>query len=447
MERKIALITAALIAVFALRVNARDASLENLSAESIKNDSLPSAAPSPSHAQVSAADEREWLVMVFVNGRNNLWQHAVADINEMEMAGSSGRVAVTAELGLPQDRGNSARFYVMKDTTPAAGDRRGPIISPAMKVPGADMGSWKHFVDFAKWSYANYPAKKVLAIIWNHGSGRIDIGGADNAGSELGIAYDELTRNFIRNKQLALAFREIESSIGKKVSIYASDACLMQMASVAYEIKGSVELIVGSEEIIPNDGFPYDAILRELASDPAMNSEALGSLIVNDFSAYYRSTDKNTALSAVKASKLPEFTRLLNDWVRAAAVPPHRKIILEAENEALAFEKGYTGPDTSHNARSKDLYDFIDLMGAKADKSSVLYARSAALKDFIVGRLVLDSKTTQEGGDYDRAHGLAVYFPKLIYDASYDETLFARDSLWDDFLKWKLDPSYAEVQK
>ena len=128
--------------------------------------------------------------------------------------------------------------------------------------------------------------------------------------------------------------------------------------------------------------------------------------------------------------------------MRAAAVPANRKKILEAEQEALAFEYGYKGNDTIGNARSKDLYDFVDLVGKKAGNASKVFAKGELLKDFIAAKLVISNKTTQVGGDYDRAKGIAVYFPKLIYDSSYDENLFSRDSLWDDFLKWKLDPAY-----
>jgi hypothetical protein len=44
--------------------------------------------------------EKEWLVMAYINGRNNLWPHAVADVNEMERTCSWGNMHVVAQLGL-----------------------------------------------------------------------------------------------------------------------------------------------------------------------------------------------------------------------------------------------------------------------------------------------------------------------------------------------------------
>lgn len=425
---------------------AQDISFEDISAAALKAGGAAPAAPAPVAAAPGAiaapAAEREWLVLVFINGRNDLAQGGIIDVNEMEMVGSTDKVAVTVELGLLNDRGNSSRFYIQKDTTAGAAKKLGDIVSPAVKVPGSDMGSWKHFVDFARWSYRKYPAKKVMVVLWGHGSGRAEVGGADNLGAELGVATDDLTKNFIRNRQLALALVEIERAIGRKISIYASDACLMQMASVVYEIGNSAELIVGSEEIVPGDGFPYDAVLARLAADPGMSPQALSSAMVDDFSAYYSATPEKAVLSVVDPSALPGFVRLLNDWVRAAAVPANRDKILWAEQETLAFEHGYNGHDTVGNARSKDLYDFVDQVGKKAGDASEVRARGELLKNFISSRLVTASGSAQAESIYGRSKGIAAYFPKLIYDPSYDETLFARDSLWDDFLKWKLDPSY-----
>jgi len=452
MKQTITLILAFAATALVTDINAQNISFDELQSgiERIKAAGSFSAVPPapapaaavPSDMAAPAATEREWLVMVFINGRNNLAQAAIKDVNEMEMVGSTDKVAVTAEVGLLQDGGNSSRLFIQKDTTADAGNKLGAIISPAVKVPGADMGSWQHFVDFAKWSYSRYPAKKVMAILWNHGSGRIDIGGADNTGAELGIAYDDLTRNFIRNKQIGMALKEIQSAIGKKVDVYDSDACLMQMAEVDYEIKDSVDVIVGSEESAPNAGLPYDTILAALTANPSADAETLGAIMVDKYADSYAGSAENATLSAIRSSRLAGFTEVLNDWVKAAAIPAHREKLLEAENEALSFEGGYNGNDTSYSARSKDLADFVDLVGRKTDKDSKLYAKGEALKKFINTRLVIANKIAAVEPTYNRARGLAVYFPKLIYDASYDENIFSRDSLWDDFLKWKLDPAY-----
>ncbi|OGR62522.1 MAG: hypothetical protein A2X34_05600 [Elusimicrobia bacterium GWC2_51_8] len=452
--RKNILLAMALVAALTLGVGAQDISFDALYRNSFGLSAVPVSVPAPvaavpvEAAAAAAPAEREWLVMVFVNGRNNLAPSAITDINEMETVGSTDKVAVTAELGLINDRGTSARFLVQKDTTfPVADMVAGDydpahIISGGVKVPNSDMGSWKHFADFAKWSMRRYPAKKVMAVIWNHGSGRVDIGGADNSGAELGIAYDDTTRNFIRNRQIAMALAEIARATGKKVDVYASDACLMQMASVVYELKDKTDVVVGSEEIVPGNGFPYDTILQALNSDPGTDAEGLGRIIVEQFSAFYDANqtalldgDEGTAISAVRTSQLDAFVQVLNAWVSEAEKWENAAVFKPALSKALSFDYGYDGRDTIYNVRSKDLSDLISQVNNNPKASPELKAGGLAVQKFIADRLIIANANTGPNDDYTRAMGLAVYFPKMIYDSSYDETRFAADSLWENFIK------------
>ncbi|MCK5358960.1 MAG: hypothetical protein KAJ48_11240, partial [Elusimicrobiales bacterium] len=335
--------TLILVFTFALYAGAQDTSFEDFSKDlnNVKavninpasNGSTSSPAPTPaltpSHSSISAqAEMPEWLVMVFINARNNLWRAGILDINEMEIIGSTDKIAVTAEIGIIQDKGNSTRFFIQKDTDTST------ITSPGVQVMNSDMGSWKHFVNFAKWSIRRHPAKKYMVILWNHGSGRVDIGGADNTGAELGIAYDDLTRNFIRNSQIAMALKEISQYAGKKVDVYSSDACLMQMLSVAYEIKDHAEYLVQSEEIVPGYGFPYDTLLTDLNAKPSSSGEEGARIIVDRYNEFYElkksillSSKKGTTMSSIDSNKFPGFVSLLNQWIKLAVKSDRDKII------------------------------------------------------------------------------------------------------------------------
>jgi len=60
--------------------------------------SVPAAAPVQEKGLFSKAD-KEWTIMVFVNGKNNLETYALKDMNEMEMIGSSDKVNVVVQIG------------------------------------------------------------------------------------------------------------------------------------------------------------------------------------------------------------------------------------------------------------------------------------------------------------------------------------------------------------
>ena len=297
-------------------------------------------------------------------------------------------------------------------------------------------------MNFAKWSIRRHPAKRYMVILWNHGSGRVDIGGADNSGAELGIAYDDLTRNFIRNSQIATALKEISGYAGKKVDIYSSDACLMQMLSVAYEIKDHAQYLVQSEEIVPGYGFPYDTILTSLNANPSASASVASQMIVDNYDTFYEANNhkKGTTISAINSNGFGGFNARLNAWVREAV--KNRADVLEALKGTLSFEHGYDGNDTTGNARSKDLYDLIENVNARVDSASELYKAGKALQGHMSGGLIISNENTGPDASYARAKGLAVYLPKMIYDTSYDEMLISRDTLWDDFVKWTIDESY-----
>ena len=119
----------AVLAGLTLHIRAQEIAFENMPvmADGIMgNGAVSVPEPVPAAADMfpdgAAGAEREWLVLVFVNGRNNLARAAIADVNEMEMVGSTDKVAVTVELGLLDDRGTSTRLYVAKDITAAASD-------------------------------------------------------------------------------------------------------------------------------------------------------------------------------------------------------------------------------------------------------------------------------------------------------------------------------------
>ena len=53
--------------------------------------------------------------------------------------------------------------------------------------------------------------------------------------------------------------------LGRKLDVLGLDACLMAMGEVGYQSKGSASFMIGSEQTEPAEGWPYTAVLGELA--------------------------------------------------------------------------------------------------------------------------------------------------------------------------------------
>ncbi len=364
------------------------------------------------------AAEREWLIMVYISAMNDLGILGFAEksINELEKVGSTDRVAVVVEYGMLGVGDSGARnlkfqrgsktIYITRDAD------MGSITSPAIYSSNeTDLGSAAHLTRFAKRGMRRFPAKKTALIVWGHGEGR------------LGIGMDDVGRNHIEVDQLGASLAQVKQALGRKLDVFATDACFMQTAGVAYELKDSVDVIVGSEETVPDESFPYDNILGSLASNPGMGAEAFGSLLVDTYGVRYKG--KNT-LSALRSSALPGFVEQLNSWVSAVKAEPDI-FNIAASKDVVDATYRFDMKD------SKDLYDYLGNVGTTITGGTAAKEAGASLQAYIKNRLVIRAAAP---ASTDKAHGLAIYIPDLVYNsANYEKLAIARDSLWDDFLR------------
>ncbi len=372
-------------------------------------------APAPASPEIVTADKaKEWTIMVFVNGKNNLEEYALKDMNEMEMIGSSDQVNIVTEVGRISgydssdgDWKTARRYLIKKDAN------TNKITSPVVQELGkVDMGDYKHLADFANWAKTTYPAKKYMLIVWNHGAGWIKSRGL----GDKGISYDDETGNHIDTPQLGLALKAMG-----KIDVYGSDACLMQMPEVDYEIKDYVDYIVGSEETEPGDGYTYNLLLGPLVAKPTMGAEELGKLAVNAYSDHYQSIGEGSTQSLVKTSLLNGFIPVVNDFVAATMAAGEKELVKTALNSAQSYAY----------AENKDMSHFLTLYMAST-KNADAKAKGKILQDYLLNTLVLHNRVT---GNYSDSKGLAIYMPGYV-NSTYNELAWAKVSQWDEFIGW-----------
>ncbi|HAH31739.1 MAG TPA: hypothetical protein DCL44_05430 [Elusimicrobia bacterium] len=363
--------------------------------------------PLPSADRV---DEKEWTVMVYLNGKNSMEDMAMVAANKLESVGSTDKVNIVMELGrikgYSSDDGNwtgSRRYLAQKDKLPME------ITSPVLaSFPGVDMGDYRHLAEFGQWARANFPAKRYMLVVW-YGDGWRPKGRA--------LSFDEETYNRISTPQLGQAL----SQIGR-LDIFASDAGMMQMAGVDYEIRKYADYILGSEETSPGEGYPYDTILSMLIYDFTISPENLGSLAVDAFYDYYNRIEIGT-LSLVRSERLPRLLALTNDWTAAVMGAGETELVKKAHKSAQSFV--YTD--------NKDLHDFVRLI-YEGTVNAAVREKSRVLMEFIQGSLVVNSCTFSD--DLVNARGIAVYLPVYGYNPAYDQLAWAKDGNWDEFAQW-----------
>ena len=371
---------------------------------------LPEAVPA---AAEDKAAQKEWTIMVFINAKNNLERYGLLDVNEMEKVGSSDKVNIVVEMGRiagyasnDGDWKTTRRYLVQKDNDFSK------ITSPVLADLGkTDMGDYKSLAAFANWAKTTYPAKRYMLIVWNHGAGWIKSRGMNDP---KGISYDDETGNHITTPQFGMAMKAIG-----KVDVIGTDACLMQMPEVNYEIKDYVDYIVASEETEPGDGYTYDTFLGPVVAKPTMTAKEVGAQAVNAYSDHYGTQDHTQSL--VLASAMNGFVPMVNDFVKAAM----------AANEKALIKTAMSGAQAYAYAENKDLWHFLALYGASSKDANVK-ATAKALQAYITNTLVLVNRTN---AGYSDSHGIAIYMPNYV-NSSYSSLAWARDAQWDEFIAW-----------
>lgn len=382
----------------------------------------------------ASTPEREWTFLIFLNGNNNLDSFGSMNLNQIEKVGSNDKVNVVVQWASLKNK-KVQRLFMQKDNNPRK------VTSPVVQDLGkADMGDWRSLVDFVQWGMTNYPAKHYFLDVWDHGSGWHSISAkAKSAGFHPSdISWDDTTGNFISTKQLGQAMKEISSFLGRKFDVYGSDACLMAMAEVASEMKDSVAYFVGSQELEPGEGWPYDDFLKALNSKTSEVSPAeFSTILTEEYKKAYQGGQygkKEITLSAFDLSK----TDALHQAVaalgqRLAAIDPsvRKDVITAARATQYFFYEDYG-----------DMIDFLDQM---EKKNIDLGQRVGNDIRTAVNSYVIANAVTK---DYQRAHGVAFWIPSNMstyrsYIDRYSDLEFQTQTNWADALRSVLQDGTA----
>ena len=374
---------------------------------------------------------KEWTVMFFVNGKNNLETSALTDVNHLEQLGTTPAVNITVELGRMKglQEGDDAsdgdwtgvrRYLITRDTDAAH------IASRPLDVrEKADMGDWKELADFISWSKRNFPAKRYMLLIWDHGNGwkPLKPDGKPGIGVEKSISLDDETGHEISITRVKDALLQTGG-----VHLLMADACLMQMASVAYELKDQAEVMVGSEESEPGVVERYVRFLSALDAEPSQTTEAFAAEIVRSYRDYFQSAgypkDMQVTQSALRLKKMTGLRERLDAWARLALYAGEKDLLRTAKDNCKKYD----------DADYKDLHHFISLV-TEGTRNKALRDAGRSVLDHLTGEVVAENWAM--GPD---SRGLSIYLPET-YSPLYDDLSWSKDGLWDDFAKFLSSPA------
>jgi hypothetical protein len=369
-----------------------------------------------------ASAEKEWTMLVFLNGKNSLDEFGPVNINQMESVGSTDGINVVVQWASSANK-KTQRLFIQKDQ-----DTKN-INSPVIQDMGSkvDMGDWNTVVDFVSWGVKNYPAKKYFLDIWDHGSGwHNDLQPRRCSGNASlnDISWDEETGSSISTVQLGKILDQSSKIMGHKVDLYASDACLMAMAEIADQLSDSVSVYAGSEETEPGLGWPYDKMLARWSADPSISAAQVSKILSEEYVKSFKSGDHATFSSLDVDGHMSEFN---------AAVKALGENIMNLDAGSLNKIVSLIGNAQAFDIQDyKDFFDFMALLDA---------AQLAIPKDVITRVRSLESSFVISSGatDYSRAHGVSLWIPSdshsfQSYIEAYKQLKFHAHTNWGNVL-------------
>ncbi len=427
-----------------------------------------------------AKGNASWTVLVYLAGDNNLDGAGATDLLEMKKVGSSASINVVAQFDRAGHQEATKRYLLRKGTTLAA-----DVVG---ELGETNTGDPKVLKDFLTWGIKTYPAQHYLAVLWNHGAGWDDsnlyaAGGdyfsgdappvvrkgyaLDAKGSvsvptrvtrqrngtpvPLGqvraairrggralfrttvrkmaqsraIAFDDQARDYIDNIEMKRVMLDIKRLLGRKIDILGFDACLMSMLEVGYQIRGSADYTVGSQEEEPNEGWPYDRILTALARNPAMSPAELSRVAVTQYLASY-GANSGVTFSATDLGQIDAVARAANALGGALAKAMTDPKVFAAIQSVRTRVQEYSSP-------YDDYVDLIDLCDGltKLVRVATVSAACAAVKA-AAARMILQSGW--KGARMAHSHGASIYFPKKTVCGLYRTLDFAKKNAWAKFI-------------
>ncbi len=369
---------------------------------------------------VGEGEDAAWLILLFMNGDNDLEDAALEDVAEMEAVGSQPGMTLVAQLDRSKGRSTAqGDWWGGRRLLVRSAVEGGSVVMDVLDE--VDMGDPATAAAFGSWGITHQPADRVMFIFWDHGDGWSVAAQGESDISQLpatkGISFDESSGNSISvaEGELAQALSGIVAARGAPLDVLGFDACLMQMAEVGWASSPFALSLLASQDYETADGWPYDAWLADLAKNPVMDGFLLGEKVADAHVA-----QGDSALSVVDLGALPQVWEAMNHLAEASllASPQDLALLGEAVADVTAFDW-----------QIRDLGDFA-LAAGNSDDSGL--AETGFSLQLAVAEAVVAER---HAGWLTGATGLSVYLPSQgEMDPRYPVAPWSVSGSWDDMI-------------
>ena len=191
-------------------------------------------------------------------------------------------------------------------------------------------------------------------------------------------------------------------------------------------MKDTALYCVGSEEVEPGDGWPYDTVLSALAAKPSMTPRDVSSLIVDKYIKSYKASD-NVTQSACDFSKAKAAAEAIDGLAKALikglSNPAVKTALMQARNQVQSYD----------TADYVDLVDLCGLLKQSAVSKEIKTSCSSVMNALTNNGMIV--KSGYKGDTVNNSHGISIYFPIKKISPLYAKLDFVKKTKWGEFLK------------
>lgn len=399
------------------------------------------------------ADKAKWTFMVYMAGDNNLSTAGDKDLGEMRQVGSTPEVNILVQFDNQGERGTN-RYRVL------SGGQQDLV----MPLGETDSGDPKVLEAFVDWAARQYPAERYALVLWSHGSAwepaELDKiarsvnspnynskEAADRSASPMGkvvfrtslerifqlpsageraICVDDGSGHSLDTLELEKVLVRTKEILGQDIDLLGMDACLMSNLEVAFQVRPYAKYLVASEESEPNDGWPYERLLRHLVDDPNLPTAQIADHIVQDYIRSYLDRGYTDAVTqtALELGRMDELTTPLDALANALLAENREQMRFNLWNAMFRTTRfwGDTLLDVTHFCEELEKQAISPATRQASQQVRLALAQGA-------GRFVVAEK--HNGKKVARCGGVTIYLPALKgMSRFYPELAFARQHRW-----------------
>jgi CHAT domain-containing protein len=398
-------------------------------------------------ARRADSSQKVWTFLIYMCGDNDLEPFINEDFAEICRVGSQPDIHIVVQ----RDRREGARRYLLPEG-PAPGE---PPPDPALDNVRVNTGEPAEAVTFFQWGIEQAPSKHVAVIFSGLGISpsyvRQHLPQAEGPASGpdidtrvqqqlFSICHDQTSRDALEAHELCAILEKVQDKLHRPIDLVGLDMGATAFVEIAYEMNGPVQVLVASQRLLPDDGWPYEKIIKgwqqQIATRHA-SAGALGRLIVDAVTDAYPKHD--VRMTAVNLTALEKTSRVLDtlslalmqslgDWhvlnAFRQAVQNTRRISLEIPAHKPAANKTPSPPAQPEFLPAVDMLEVLQSMHValaeevnEAPREFGQRDRIAQLRDLVKKALdVLKSGKNSEpslllharpAGD----HGLSILLP------------------------------------